>query len=326
MVVDCANGSKCPTLETYPEGMGPADIVAVFSSTENVLFKNSRCAECNGVYEYERWSLLAMECVSEIDDEDKVIGLNARIKNILSSCGLLSYPPSQDLQKYRCYEEINATSTCNVTGLWGGVDKSLEEACLDPFANIPVKRNSDTRHYRNIFCDLCNNPDSLDIDNLVCYSISKGTAGIFNSFDSILNISLDSETVSKSDINLEEYECDEHEIFDTVHQTCRHLHCMKHMLPYFGKCVEDPATEINKNSYFVVDIGLLPVDMKYSLTSDDMNFRTVTEELTLYQQNIFETIVAILDAPECNHFYGATDVMFVCPPSTPFITMIADGS
>ncbi|KAL4221943.1 hypothetical protein ACF0H5_017995 [Mactra antiquata] len=299
MVVDCADGTVCQTLETSPNVMNFADIVAVFSSKENVLFRNRHCAECNGVYEYERWTLLAIGCASEINDEENMIGMNAQIESILNSCVLLSYPPSQDLQKYRCFNEGEDIKTCNATGWWGGVDQTLEEACLDPFANVPVSNAFYNHHYRNIFCLLCNNPDSTDIDELVCEPNDRGSAGPFNSLDTILNINLDSVATLKSDKTYQKYLCEEHEIFDIVYHTCRQLHCMKHTLPSFGKCVKQPANKVGQKAYFSVDIGLLPVDMNHLLTKEDINIHTVNEKRTIFHEDILGYFVSILNSPEC---------------------------
>ena len=55
MVTACSDGTDCSVdLSQLKDEVSLDDIVAVYTEPDLVIFKNKKCAECNGIHDYKR--------------------------------------------------------------------------------------------------------------------------------------------------------------------------------------------------------------------------------------------------------------------------------
>ncbi|XP_060076968.1 uncharacterized protein LOC132556569 [Ylistrum balloti] len=130
---------------------GRVEFPPVTSRRYRQTFKNKFCAECNGVFDYNEWSL-SMTC-PELTDFNFYSSFDEIFEKVDSEdCGVGFSTIDDDMHKCdRDFVDVLSRSKCNVTGAWVTYDQDIDLACNSIYS---------LRHglYTNIFCFMCNPP------------------------------------------------------------------------------------------------------------------------------------------------------------------------
>lgn len=202
------NFTDCKGVDTYPWG----PLYPVYDPSSDIIFFNEQCAECNGINRYTHWDLTINCGTNELNSGMVVGGLNGK------RCKLVFYPPRktklETIKKHICSN--NLISSCNATGLWSTYDAKLEEACSQYYAPVATARGYLT--YANIYCQLCNLPETSDMAEKLCKSITGNvysrTLGEFDSLTTLISFKMISNILDRykgADIrNIAEGKCGKH--------------------------------------------------------------------------------------------------------------------
>ena len=152
MVTECLDDLNNKCMQKPVAKWGP--FFPAYSKTEDKLFFNRHCAECNNATDAEEW-MLSLTCNFVSDHQLTLMDnlIEDALKGI--SCEIV-FVPQKDIpvSKFTCVKD--PVSHCNVTGEWIDFDPIINEACENIYAPVRSDQNPDFL-YANIFCVICNN-------------------------------------------------------------------------------------------------------------------------------------------------------------------------
>ncbi|ESO87275.1 hypothetical protein LOTGIDRAFT_154774 [Lottia gigantea] len=119
-------------------------------------YRNIYCASCNGVQETERWEMWLI-CRDVLPDRFGN-NVNDLYHNFRTTEGCsIHFEPTNWQRQRTCHSGKKLINSCNVTGLWSGDEPDLPSKC-----NQTYQYENPVFGYQNMFCYLCNIPDSPD--------------------------------------------------------------------------------------------------------------------------------------------------------------------
>ena len=156
------------------------NLVPVSDENTKEAYKNKHCAMCNYVKERNilYWDL-KLACSDSSFIPNTLSNIIAQVR-AQPKCNILFIPPSPR-KKYQPAYCSEVTSACNVTGDWDLYDPLVEAGCaayLSPFYDFKGT-------FRNIFCYLCNFPNSAYSPS--CISKKEHPVFPFPSFAALLD-------------------------------------------------------------------------------------------------------------------------------------------
>ena len=152
MVTECLSDLENNCMQKPVAKWG--SFLPVFSKTEDKIFFNKHCAECNDVNDAKEWRL-SLSCNIVSSYQLTMMGdlIEDALKGI--SCEIVFLPPKDTpVDKFICVKE--SINRCNVTGIWNQFNPVINEACETIYAPVRDENTVDVL-FANIFCVICNN-------------------------------------------------------------------------------------------------------------------------------------------------------------------------
>ena len=133
------------------------DLAPVMDVENNILYKNRKCASCNGAENVIDLNVQQRSCFSEAFAYRSPVAI---VKEFYRTCEPVILPSMDINWHFECYENLAMISQCRYVGRaryydWGENYDRLEELCQNDSLIFPMYTAS-ASYYKNPFCFLCN--------------------------------------------------------------------------------------------------------------------------------------------------------------------------